>query len=375
MAEKSILGASVKVTCFIDNLCAGGAQKQIVSLAILLKEAGHSVTILTYYPQDFFLNELENSGVNYSCINEPRLLSRVYKIRKTLNSLEQDVVIAFLKTPVLLAELSSLPYKKWSLIVSERNAYPEKIDKKLFWRRLLHIFADYVVTNSNTNHSLLNRNAPWLRNIKTIYNCVDLDYYSPSERITDSKKINILGVGKYSSQKNILNLIESISILLHRMPLLPIHVDWFGDIPIENKNLSYYDSVLRRIVELNLQQHVSIHGPEGMLEHYQNSTVLILPSFYEGVPNVVCEAMSCGLPILISNVGDHDNLVEQDSNGYLFDPHSISDIASTILNFCSLSREDRIKMSKESRRKAEKMFSKDRFLKEYLKVISPEVRN
>ena len=107
-----------------------------------------------------------------------------------------------------------------------------------------------------------------------------------------------------------------------------------------------------------------------MLEHYQRSTVLILPSFFEGVPNVVCEAMSCGLPILISNVGDHSNLVEEGLNGYLFDPYSISDMANSLLMFCSLSHSDRIKMSKESRRKAKNLFNQHIFIEKYLLIIN-----
>ena len=141
----------MKITCFIDNLSAGGAQRQIVILATLLQKAGHEVTILTYYPHDFFLGEVVNSSVGYLCINEPRLLFRVYKIRKALNSLKQDVVIAFLKTPVLLAELSSLPYKKWNLIVSERNAYPEGIDKKLFYIDFVEYYKKGHLTKKQKN--------------------------------------------------------------------------------------------------------------------------------------------------------------------------------------------------------------------------------
>jgi glycosyltransferase involved in cell wall biosynthesis len=372
MVRGTIKGKELKITCFIDNLSAGGAQRQIVMLSILLQKAGHKVTILTYYPHDFFLNEVVNSGVDYLCINESRLLPRIYKIRQVLNSLKQDVVIAFLKTPTLLAELSSLPCKKWSLIVSERNAYPEEIDKKLLWRRFFHLFANYVVTNSNTNLSLIKKNAPWIKNITTIYNCVDLNQYIPCEKPTNSRKIYILGVGKYANQKNIINLIESISLLLKKAPLLMIQVDWYGDILVNNNNnnnVNYYDIVRNRIIELNLQKYINIHGPEKILKHYQRSTVLVLPSFFEGVPNVVCEAMSCGLPILISNVGDHSNLVEEGLNGYLFNPYSISDMANSLLTFCSLPYGDRMKMSKESRKKAEILFNQNIFIKKYLTII------
>ena len=48
----------MKIVCLIDNLSAGGAQRQMVMLAKLLKQNGHDITILTYYPHDFFLQEV-----------------------------------------------------------------------------------------------------------------------------------------------------------------------------------------------------------------------------------------------------------------------------------------------------------------------------
>ena len=42
------------IVCFIDNLNAGGAQRQICYLAKFLKENGFNVTLLTYYNSDFF---------------------------------------------------------------------------------------------------------------------------------------------------------------------------------------------------------------------------------------------------------------------------------------------------------------------------------
>ena len=54
----------MKITCFIDNLNAGGAQRQICNLAYLLKQKNHEVTILTYQPSKFFLNDLKKKRLN-----------------------------------------------------------------------------------------------------------------------------------------------------------------------------------------------------------------------------------------------------------------------------------------------------------------------
>ena len=56
--------------------------------------------------------------------------------------------------------------------------------------------------------------------------------------------------------------------------------------------------------------------PGLLREHH----ALIHPSLYEGLPNVVCEALAAGMPVLVSNVCDHPLLVADGERGFLFDP-------------------------------------------------------
>lgn len=358
----------MKITCFIDNLGAGGAQRQIIMLAKLLKKASHDVTILTYYPQDFFLPNVINSGVSYICIDEPRPLFRIYKIRKTLKSLNQDLVIAFLKTPVFLAELSSLPYKKWKLIVSERNA-DIRNDKQLKYRRFLHLLSDYIIVNSYTNQKLINDNAPWLKKIETIYNCVDLEYFSPINNGIKKidKKIRVISVGKYSRQKNILGLIEAVSFIKNNHTM-DFQVDWYGDQVFDDDTFINAKSEINR---LNLNNVFFLHGPsKSIRDLYRLSSVLLLPSFYEGVPNVVCEAMACGLPVMVSDVSDNNKFISDGDNGYLFNPNDLPSISKALVKFAELSKDDIKLMRASSRNKAEKLFSETVFINNYLKIIS-----
>lgn len=358
----------MKITCLIDNLGAGGAQRQIVMLAKLLNEASHQVTILTYYPQDFFLASLNKFGIKYICIDEPRPLFRVYKIRKTLKSFNQDLVISFLKTPVLLSEISSLPFKNWKLIVSERNA-DEGNDSQLKYRRFMHLIADYIVVNSNTNQKLIKKNAPWLKKIETIYNCVDLEYFSPTDtrNIDTNEKIKIICVGKYSYQKNILGLINAVSLMINNYSI-DFQIDWYGQKVLDDDTFINAKAEINR---LNLKDIFYLHEPTKSIRNlYRTSSVLVLPSFYEGVPNVVCEAMACGLPVIASDVCDNNKFILDGYNGFLFNPSDYRSISKALIMFSKMSTNDVKKMGSRSRIKAKELFSEKLFIAKYLHLIN-----
>jgi len=98
--------------------------------------------------------------------------------------------------------------------------------------------------------------------------------------------------------------------------------------------------------------------------------VIILPSFYEGVPNVICEAMSCGLPILASDINDNSRFITSGVNGYLFNPYDEIDISNAMIEFFKLTESSRELMGLSSREKAKRIFGKDVFISEYLEIIN-----
>jgi glycosyltransferase involved in cell wall biosynthesis len=105
-------------------------------------------------------------------------------------------------------------------------------------------------------------------------------------------------------------------------------------------------------------------------EEYRKADVFCLPSLYEGFPNVLCEAMSCGLPVLCSNVCDNGYIVKNKENGLLFDPNNIDDIKSKLVEFYLLPKSVRLNMAKSSRKISIQLFSKDLFLKKYIDILN-----
>ena len=75
-----------------------------------------------------------------------------------------------------------------------------------------------------------------------------------------------------------------------------------------------------RVIENGLEDRVELLGPvDNTLEFYKSLDVYIQPSFAEGLPNSVIEAMVCGLPVLATDIGGNRDLVDHDKEGWLFE--------------------------------------------------------
>lgn len=100
-------------------------------------------------------------------------------------------------------------------------------------------------------------------------------------------------------------------------------------------------------------------------EVYLGADYFCLPSFYEGTPNALCETISCGLPVLCSDVCDNSMYVREGVNGLLFNPNLAQEMADKIS--CMLSIDDEIctEYSHESRRLAEELLSENSFISSY----------
>jgi glycosyltransferase involved in cell wall biosynthesis len=87
-------------------------------------------------------------------------------------------------------------------------------------------------------------------------------------------------------------------------------------------------------IQLGIQKYVQFIGAvprEEVKTYMQQADVFVLPSLSEGFPNVILEAMACGLPIIASRVGGIPDIITNDTNGYLVEAEDANDLANKII--------------------------------------------
>jgi len=104
-----------------------------------------------------------------------------------------------------------------------------------------------------------------------------------------------------------------------------------------------------------------------MPRKYQDADVFVLPSYNEGMSNALLEAMSCGLPVVVTNVGGTEELVDK-TNGFVFSPGNVEELVK-ILKELYFNKEKLEELGKNSRKKAEQ-FNWNNIANKYLELFN-----
>lgn len=355
-----------RILLLIESLGSGGAERQLSGLAVMLKAQGYKVVVCYYINRDFYRPFLQKNSV------ESRFLEKAIKprerflvIKKYIKEYKPDTVVSYTASPSMICCLLKLMGGKFKLIVSERNT-TQNLTLREKIRFNLYRYANCIVPNSHSQSSFIYKNFNYLSNkVTVITNFVDTNKFSPSGvEMTGHEEIRMICVGRLMPQKNILHFIETVSKV--RNDGYKIKVDWYG----QDLEDAYSKECHNAIQNYHLEGVFEFRAPStNIQDKYRGADVFCLPSLYEGFPNVLCEAMSCGLPILCSRVCDNPSIISEGENGLLFDPLNIDDMVSAIEKYLDLPIIRKKDMCSKSREIAVDVFSQDSFIEKYISII------
>lgn len=353
----------MKICCMIASLRMGGAERQLAGLAAQLRAAGEEAEVLTYRDGDFYAAELAEAGVPHTRIasdgGDPAIVERIASHLKDSGC---ELLISFLAGTNIKACMVKKLRPGLKLIVSERNTNRSLLPHDIF-RFMMYRQADAVVCNSYAQTEFLSRHARYLREkLSTIPNFTDIQRFAPADRSGHGTPLRVVTTARLDSRKNALGLIRAVS----ESGCTDLRVDWYGTATDER-----YTRRCRELIgRLGIDGRFAIHPAVGDVERvYAEADAFCLPSFYEGTPNSLAEALASGLPALCTSVSDNSRYVIPGANGFTFDAGNSAYIAMALRRLSELTPEQRRSFGAESRRIAEENFSKDIFIERYLTLI------
>lgn len=202
--------------------------------------------------------------------------------------------------------------------------------------------------------------------IRIIYNGVDHRFFVPSSTIPETKYI--LYTGRISYGKGLVELIECAREVCETRK----DVDFLlaGDGPL-------LPTLKERVNSLNLQSRVKFLGRvnrDFIITLYQNASIFVFPSYYEGLPGSLLEAMACKLPIVATKVPGNIELIEHNMNGILIPPKNVSELTKSLL--CLLDNPELgEKIGKNARKTVEDKFTWDAISDNILNCYNSVIRS
>lgn len=307
-----------KILFISPGLKKGGAENQLVKLAVFLRQHSFQVTIATFVSGNDFEKTLETHGISYTRF-KLKSVGGLLSFFSFVKSLNPDILISFMFGANLMARLLKVRYRI-PIITSVRN---NEIANA--YRRLYKVsYKLDNITTFNSNYAL-NKFIKERLTVKEksylVNNAIEITTESIAKQVNEV--FTLVSIAHFRPQKDYKTLFEAIANLKSDGIKIKLYV--IG-------HLFNQAWPLEMIEELKITNEVELVGFTNTPEEYiKKADALVLSSLWEGTPNAILEGMSYQTPIIASNIPGNNDLVEEGKCGYLFKKQDKLELSEKII--------------------------------------------
>ena len=320
-----------KIGFIISGLRNGGAEHVIANLANMFAEKGSQTSVITFtrgndeYSLD---NKIHRYVLEEPLLNSNSLIAkfqRYIRLRRIIKERDLDVLVAFIGGAITYGILSTIGLKT-KCIISIRNApdflYPGTINR-LFNRCFLSM-ADGAVFQTKEAQDWFPKRLKHRSTI--ILNPLHSNFF---EQKYIPNELEVVTFGRLIPQKNQCMLIMAFKKVVECYPDVKLSI--YGEGPLS-------EELVKLIIALGLEKNVYIKGRTTDVDRIlSKSTLFVLSSDVEGVPNALMEAMAVGVPCISTDCpcGGPKMLLGNNERGMLVPIGNSEKMADAIITMLS----------------------------------------
>lgn len=338
----------------------------------------YEVTILTEVDNSFKDDDLATLvrfiDVGKSVMNPVTAIRYQQRLKKALLEINPDVVLTFTIRPAIYGNMVTRKMKLPTLStitgtgpLFESNSLSYRIARWLYKfvlkKTRFVFFPNYDDLEAFINVGYIKR-----EQAKRVPGSgVNYEKFSPMSSPRNNGKFVFLYISRLIKDKGVMEYVEAASILKSQIPTAEFHIVgplWTGN----KKSLTVTADELNEWIE---KKWIIYHDKQKDVRPFiANSDCVVMPSYREGMNNVLLEAASMARPLITTNVTGCRDIVDDGVNGLLCRVKDGKDLAEKMKQMISLSLSQRETMGQKGREKMIREFDKKLVIKIYLQAIA-----
>lgn len=336
----------------------------------LVRELLKKYEVIASLPDDSKVKELSDEGVrvihtdiNRRGVNPIQDLKLYFAYRKLLREEKPDAVLTYTIKPNVYGGYAcrklKIPYivTVTGLGSTFQNDGMLKKLVTLMYRTGLKK-AEYVFFQNSENMRIFRENKILGKNEKLVNGSgVDLEAHKVLEYPSDDQA-ELLYIGRNMKDKGTDELLEAA-------------VHFADDKRVSFKLLGYNDGDYEeKLNDYAARGLVKLHGfDKDVTRHIKECSAVILPTYHEGMSNVLQEAAASGRPVIATDIPGCREIFEDGVTGFGCAPRSAQSLIEAIDRFLALSHDERVEMGLKGRAKVEREFDRKKITADYLNAI------
>ena len=311
------------ISLCITELDVGGAEKALVQIALGLQQKGWAVHVISLRDQGPLAKPLLDADIPVTALHCGSFLDvrQYWRLKQHLQKHRSDVLLCFLHQANIYGRLAGraagIPVRVSGVRVADRR-WSVQIPERLT-RCCVHHYVAFSRHVADTHAVLCGIPS---KKITAIPNGVQPNITMPA-RLGHDHLNRLLFVGRLTDQKDPLALLTAFQKLPYDLRNHST-LTFVGEGPLRHQ-------METQISSFQLSDRVKLLGHrDDVIQLMQQSTLLVLPSRWEGMPNAVLEAMASGLPVIATAVDGTQELIQQDKTGWLVPSHNPETLSDTI---------------------------------------------